>query len=61
MVQDYYEWLVGLCTAGLSILYWAHQIVEEYRIRGLWQVYAGLSVFSLTLTFFFYWQLTESI
>ena len=61
MDQDYYEWLVGLWTAGFSILYWAHQIVKEYRIRGVWQLYVGLAVFSLTLTFFFYWQLTGSI
>ena len=60
MDPDYYEWLVGLCTAGLSIVYWSRHIVEEYRIRGVWQLYAGLAVFSLTLTFFFYWQLTGS-
>jgi hypothetical protein len=61
MQQHYYQWLVGLSMAGLSILYYAHQLVAEYRVRGVWQLYAGLIVFSLMLTFFFYSQLTESI
>jgi len=54
-----YEWLVGLSTAIFGGLYYVYRLAREYR-SGVWQLYAGLVVFSLLLVIFYYWEVVSA-